>query len=168
MPGRVTRLIKASKSPQKPARDTSSLLGGSSSPSGSSLNITKPEVQVGQKLSVAQAELQACEAHLAAKEQELGAFRTRTIRAGLEARCKAMVECGWAWGEMGKEGMRALEGLGTVNGYGASRFRFYVFIRFSTVPGVRVCRDGVAAPLCMLSAWSRRGRQRRALRTIGE
>ena len=62
-------------------------------------------------MSAAQAELQACEAHLAAKEQERNAFRTNTIRAGLHARCKAMVECGWAWGEMGKEGMRALETL---------------------------------------------------------
>ncbi len=81
------------------------------SPSGSSLSIPKPEVQVGQKMSTAQAELQACEAHLAAKEQELNAFRTNTIRSGLQARCKAMVECGWAWGEMGKEGIRALETL---------------------------------------------------------
>ncbi|KAM5545687.1 hypothetical protein V8D89_000725 [Ganoderma adspersum] len=123
----VTRLIKASKSPQKhAARDTSSLLGGTSSPSGSSLNITKPEVQVGQKLSVAQAELQACEAHLATKEQELSAFRAHTIRTGLEARCKAMVECGWAWGEMGKEGMRALGGLDTINGYGGSSMHPYL------------------------------------------
>ncbi|KAH9915586.1 uncharacterized protein BXZ73DRAFT_54222 [Epithele typhae] len=103
----VTRLIKASKS-QKPTRD--SILGGGS-PSGSSLSVSKPEVQVGHKLSVAQAELQACEAHLAAKEQELHAFRAHTIRAGLQARCRAMVECGWKWGEMGKEGMRALETL---------------------------------------------------------
>ncbi|KAI1793626.1 hypothetical protein LXA43DRAFT_197720 [Ganoderma leucocontextum] len=122
----VTRLIKASKSSQKPARDTSSILGGTSSPSGSSLNVTKPEVQVGQKLSVAQAELQACEAHLAAKEQELSAFRAHTIKSGLEARCKAMVECGWAWGEMGKEGMRALEGLDTANGYGSPSMHPYL------------------------------------------
>ena len=114
----MTRLIKASKS-QKPTRD--SILGGGST-SGSSLSIPKPEVQVGQKLSVAQAELQACEAHLAAKEQELNAFRTHTIRVGLQARCGAMVECGWRWGEMGKEGMRALETLdaSAVNGHGTS------------------------------------------------
>ena len=115
-PNRVTRLIKASKQ-QKPTRD--SILN--SSPSGSSLSIPKPEVQVGQKMSAAQAELQACEAHLAAREQELNAFRTNTIRAGLHARCKAMVECGWAWGEMGKEGIRALETLDMPNGHGASR-----------------------------------------------
>ncbi len=139
MPDRVTRLIKASKSSQKPARDTSSMLGGTSSPSGSSLNVTKPEVQVGQKLSVAQGELQACEAHLAAKEQELSAFRAHTIRSGLEARCKAMVECGWAWGEMGKEGMRALEGLDTANGHGASHFRFTVHIPVSTPVPVSGC-----------------------------
>ncbi|KAI0354480.1 hypothetical protein OH77DRAFT_1521747 [Trametes cingulata] len=110
----VTRLIKASKQ-QKPARD--SVLGGS--PSGSSLSITKPEVHVGQKLSAAQAELQACEAHLAAKEQELNAFRTHTIKSGLQARCQAMAECGWAWSEMGKEGIRALDTLDMANGHGS-------------------------------------------------
>ncbi|KAI0700265.1 hypothetical protein C8T65DRAFT_658093 [Cerioporus squamosus] len=109
----VTRLIKASKQ-QKPTRDS---MNGS--PSGSSLSIPKREVEVGQKMSVAQAELQACEAHLAVKEQELNAFRTNTIRSGLQARCKAMVECGWAWGEMGKEGMRALETLDMPNGHGS-------------------------------------------------
>ncbi|OSC98126.1 hypothetical protein PYCCODRAFT_1439618 [Trametes coccinea BRFM310] len=110
----VTRLIKASKQ-QKPNRD--SVLSGS--PSGSSLSVTKPEVHVGQKLSAAQAELQACEAHLAAKEQELNVFRIHTIRSGLQARCKAMVECGWAWGEMGKEGIRALDTLDMANGHGS-------------------------------------------------
>lgn len=113
---RVTRLIKASKQ-QKPARD--SVLSGS--PSGSVLSITKPEVQVGQKLSAAQSELQACEAHLASKEQELNVFRTHTIKSGLQARCRVMAECGWAWGEMGKEGIRALDTLGMENGYGTSR-----------------------------------------------
>ncbi|KAI0654270.1 hypothetical protein C8Q70DRAFT_528399 [Cubamyces menziesii] len=110
----VTRLIKASKQ-QKPTRD--SMLGGS--PSGSSLSVSKPEVHVGQKLSAAQAELQACEAHLAAKEQELNVFRLHTIKSGLQARCKALVDCGWAWGEMGKEGMRALDVLDMANGHGS-------------------------------------------------
>ncbi|KAH9895680.1 hypothetical protein C8Q73DRAFT_644207 [Cubamyces lactineus] len=109
----VTRLIKASKQ-QKPTRD--SVLGGS--PSGSSLSVSKPEVHVGQKLSSAQAELQACEAHLAAKEQELNVFRLHTIKSGLQARCKALAECGWAWGEMGKEGIRALDILDMANGHG--------------------------------------------------
>ncbi|KAL1943518.1 hypothetical protein VTO73DRAFT_3963 [Trametes versicolor] len=110
----VTRLIKASKQ-QKPARD--SVLGGS--PSGSTLSVTKPEVHVGQKLSAAQSELQACEAHLASKEQELNVFRLHTIKSGLQARCRVMGECGWAWGEMGKEGIRALDTLGMENGYGS-------------------------------------------------
>lgn len=116
----MTRLIKAT-SKQKPSRgDRDSVLGGPGSPSGSTLSIPKAEVQLGQKMSAAQAQLQACEAQLAAKEQELYAFRTQTIRAGLHARCKAMVECGWAWGEMGKEGIRALEVLDTSNGQGTS------------------------------------------------
>lgn len=66
------------------------------------------------KLGTAQAELQACESHLAAKERELDELRVSAMRRGLEGRCKAMVECGWAWGEMGKEGLRALEGVQVV------------------------------------------------------
>ncbi|EKM51047.1 uncharacterized protein PHACADRAFT_262999 [Phanerochaete carnosa HHB-10118-sp] len=66
---------------------------------------------MGSKLATAQGELQACEAHLASKERELDTMRTVAVRAGLQARCKALVECGWQWGEMGKEGLRALESL---------------------------------------------------------
>lgn len=112
----MTRLIKASKQ-QKPARD--SALGGS--PSGSTLSISKPEVHVGQKLSTAQAELQACEAQLATKEQELNVFRVHSIKSGLQARCTALADCGWAWGEMSKEGIRALDTLDMANGHGTLR-----------------------------------------------
>jgi hypothetical protein len=48
---------------------------------------------------------------LANKERELEVLRLSTIRVGLHARCTAMVNCGWSWGEMGKEGLRALEKL---------------------------------------------------------
>lgn len=102
----VTRLIKASKH-QKPTRDALLATSGSSS----SLSFVKPEVQIGSKLASAQGELQACEAHLASKERELDMMRTVAVRTGLQARCKALVECGWQWGEMGKEGLRALEML---------------------------------------------------------
>ncbi|KAH9943606.1 hypothetical protein B0H21DRAFT_865863 [Amylocystis lapponica] len=104
----VTRLIKASKQ-QKPTRDN--LLGAS--PSTSSLSFSKPEILGGTKLSTAQAELQACEAHLASKERELDGLRVSAMQRGLQGRCTAMVECGWAWGEMGKEGLRALSALDT-------------------------------------------------------
>jgi hypothetical protein len=86
-------------------------------------------VQTSTKLAAAQSELQACEAHLATKERELDVMRNAAILTGLGARCKALVECGWAWGEMGKEGLRALEsteapalamGNGMANGYGTS------------------------------------------------
>lgn len=117
----VTRLIKLAKS-QKPTRD--SLLASSSSST-----LTKvPEVQTSTKLTSAQSELQACEAHLAAKERELDVMRNVAVKSGLSARCKALVECGWSWGEMGKEGLRALESLdgtlhmngsATANGLGA-------------------------------------------------
>ena len=102
----VTRLIKASTK-QKPTRDA--ILATSSS--SSTLSVGRPEVQVGTKLAAAQGELQACEAHLATKERELDVMRTAAVRSGLAARCKALVECGWTWGEMGKEGLRALETL---------------------------------------------------------
>ena len=68
------------------------------------------------KLNLAQNELQACEAHLADREKALAQMRENVVIKGLKGRCKAMVECGWKWGEMGKEGTRALEGL-NMNGY---------------------------------------------------
>ena len=43
-------------------------------------------------------------------------LRLSTVRVGLHARCTAMVNCGWVWGEMGKEGLRALEGLDDITG----------------------------------------------------
>jgi hypothetical protein len=97
---RVTRLLKATKA-DKPPRN--SVLP--SSPSSSAHNLPL----AGPKLSAAQSELQACEATLAERERELDAMRVRSIKFGLEARCKALVECAWAWGEMGKEGLRALD-----------------------------------------------------------
>ncbi|KAG8842566.1 hypothetical protein FRB91_004101 [Serendipita sp. 411] len=54
------------------------------------------------KLSHAQAELQACEAHLAEKEKELEDTRQDAIKKGLERRCKALVSCGWTWTERDK------------------------------------------------------------------
>ena len=60
---------------------------------------------------MAQSELQACETQLANKERELEVLRLSTVRVGLHARCTAMVNCGWSWGEMGKEGLSALESL---------------------------------------------------------
>lgn len=102
---RVTRLIKASKQ-QKPTREAFISGGGSSS----SLVFGESS----SKLNVAQSELQACETQLANKERELEVLRLGTVRVGLHVRCTAMVNCGWAWGEMGKEGLRALESLDTM------------------------------------------------------
>jgi hypothetical protein len=47
---------------------------------------------------------------LAQKERELEEKRESVVRDGLGDRCKAMVECGWVWGEMGREALRALMG----------------------------------------------------------
>jgi hypothetical protein len=111
----VTRLIKLSKH-QKPTRDSFIGALGSSVGDASQISLTSftSATASSSKLGSAQAELQACEAHLAAKEMELDERRVSAIRRGLEARCKAMVECGWSWGELGKEGLRALEGIESV------------------------------------------------------
>lgn len=115
----VTRLIKASKS-QKPNKDSLlqspsssnlSVLSGSSGGHPSHSYTPLHSLNLSSKLSAAQSELQACEAQLAAKERQLEAAREEAVREGLRARCTAMVECGWAWGEMGKEGLRAIEDM---------------------------------------------------------
>lgn len=85
----VTRLIKASSS--------------------SSSSLALPS-----KLSAAQAELQACETQLAAKEQELVRRRASALKDAFGARCNAMIECGSVWAQMGKEGVSALETLGSL------------------------------------------------------
>lgn len=105
----VTRLIKASKQ-QKPTREAFINTGSPSS--------SRVFGEGSLKLNTAQTELQACETQLANKERELEALRLSTVRVGLQTRCKAMVNCGWSWGEMGKEGLRALETLdGMTNGH---------------------------------------------------
>ncbi|KAF9236133.1 hypothetical protein BU15DRAFT_25337, partial [Melanogaster broomeanus] len=118
----ITRLLKASKS-SKSSRDArSSLLmnSGPGSASFSSLPSTNSTAagSTNSKLGQAQAELQACEAHLSAKEQELEARRITVARDGLGARCRALIDCGWVWGEMGKEGVRTLQALSGVPGDG--------------------------------------------------
>lgn len=108
----MTRLIKLSKN-QKSTRDSFIGTLGSSASEASQISLnsfTSPGPSPS-KLGAAQSELHACEAHLAAKEKALDELRVSAVRRGLEARCKAMVECGWNWGEMGKEGLRALEGI---------------------------------------------------------
>ncbi|KDQ12630.1 hypothetical protein BOTBODRAFT_413835 [Botryobasidium botryosum FD-172 SS1] len=100
----VTRLVKVTK--QKPPTAPPPSTGYSRFGGG------QPET----KLSLAQAELQACEAHLAGMESELEVRRRRALRNGLEARCKALVDCGWVWGEKGKDGLRKLHSIGVENG----------------------------------------------------
>lgn len=106
---------------QKPSRD--SLLLNQPYTSGGSSSSIRSEFSLASssKLTSAQAELQACEAHLAVKERELEVRRISAIRDGMSVRCQAMVECGWAWGDMGKEAMRALETLSVGGSYLSSR-----------------------------------------------
>ncbi|PPQ68991.1 hypothetical protein CVT26_001925, partial [Gymnopilus dilepis] len=62
-------------------------------------------------LAAAQAELQACENHLATKERELALKRCATVRDGLGLRIRALMECGWVWAEVGKQALQVLEEL---------------------------------------------------------
>ncbi|KAL6306529.1 hypothetical protein BKA93DRAFT_773426 [Sparassis latifolia] len=126
----VTRLIKVSK--QRPARD--GILGASGSTS--SLSFSKSDPQNISKLTTAQTELQACEAHLAMKERELDSLRTSAIKVGLQGRCSAMVECGWTWGEMGKEGLRALEAFGVPNGNGIHQHPYASAAAYKPLPDI--------------------------------
>ncbi|KAG6812587.1 hypothetical protein H0H92_002056 [Tricholoma furcatifolium] len=155
----VTRLIKASKasknhkstpsqresmllshgitpSNHSPAASTVSLSSAFSSPSA--LGVAAPAP--GSKLSNAQAELQACEATLAARERELYTGRTELLREGLGARCHAMVECGWLWGEVGKKALKALEVLERHQGPSYGRDVFKLTARFREARVRRVGR----------------------------
>ena len=122
----VTRLIKASKS-TRDAHRSSRLVAPLTGPASASLsslpstNSTIAGASVGPastnaKLAQAQAELQACEAHLVTKERELDARRISIARDGLGARCRALIDCGWVWGEMGKQGLKALQALSANGG----------------------------------------------------
>ncbi|KAF8346361.1 hypothetical protein F5887DRAFT_108876 [Amanita rubescens] len=107
----VTKLLKATKHRQS----TGNLQRAKQFPSSSSLATNKSDFSSSvpgySKLSHAQSQLQACEAHLAEKENELGIRRCVIIKAGLDVRFRAMVECGWAWSEIGKEALGTLEQL---------------------------------------------------------
>ena len=118
----VTRLIKASKSTRDAHRSSRLVapLTGLASASLSSLPSTNSTIagstgpaSTNARLAQAQAELQACEAHLVTKERELDARRISIARDGLGARCRALIDCGWVWGEMGKQGLKALGANGS-------------------------------------------------------
>ncbi|KAK0441205.1 uncharacterized protein EV420DRAFT_1580263 [Desarmillaria tabescens] len=113
----VTRLIKASKSVTKSSNNRESLLLSPTTKSSSTLSLKTDEspsmsytssptflsLGANKKLQNAQAELQACEAHLAMKEKELDVKRFGAVRDGLVVRSKALVDCGWRWIEIGKQ-----------------------------------------------------------------
>ncbi|KAK0468569.1 hypothetical protein IW261DRAFT_1518243 [Armillaria novae-zelandiae] len=113
----VTRLIKASKSVTKSSSNRESLLLSPNTKSSSTLSLKSDEspsmsytssptflsLGANKKLQNAQAELQACEAHLAMKEKELDVKRFGAVRDGLAVRSKALTDCGWRWVEIGKQ-----------------------------------------------------------------
>ncbi|KAF7329518.1 hypothetical protein MKEN_00214300 [Mycena kentingensis (nom. inval.)] len=104
----VTRLIKASK-PVLHTSSSTSLPLSSPSQSASSLPFSA-NTQNNAKLVAAQTELQACEAHLAAKEAELEVRRAALVREGLAGRCRALAECGARWQDAGRAGALAATG----------------------------------------------------------
>lgn len=105
------------------------------------------------KLNHAQAELQACELHLAAKEKELESTREEAIKKGLEKRLKALISCGWAWGERGKQALRALEPFGGdhANGGKLSNLFLLVGLQGVALPNVDVHITLLALPLLAYS-----------------
>ncbi|KIL63692.1 hypothetical protein M378DRAFT_654257 [Amanita muscaria Koide BX008] len=115
----VTRVIKASRQKQHHSSNGNlARVNQYSSTSSLSTNnksefSAKAPIPGSSKLSHTQSELQACEAHLAAKERDLAIRRNVIVKEGLDTRFKAMINCGWAWGEIGKEALRTLEELTT-------------------------------------------------------
>ncbi|KAJ3822088.1 hypothetical protein EV361DRAFT_886251 [Lentinula raphanica] len=126
----VTRLLKASKSTPKPSTNRDSTFIFTSPPESSSTLSLKSEdpsttyastsffsalspgpISASKKLQAAQAELQACETHLAKKEVDLDSKRSLAIRDGLRVRFRALAQCGWRWSEIGKE-VEVLLGFG--------------------------------------------------------
>lgn len=108
----VSRLIKVSKSQKSTGLGgqrfaSSSSLGSVDTPSPSPQHTRA--IATSTKIAAAQSELQACETHLATKENELALRRTVAVRDGLNVRCQALVQCGWAWTELGKEAIGVLE-----------------------------------------------------------
>ncbi|KAJ3849675.1 hypothetical protein EV368DRAFT_26644, partial [Lentinula lateritia] len=93
----VTRLLKVSKFTPK----QSPFAVFPSSPPASS---TPLPGKTTKKLHLAQAELQACEAHLTRKEAELEHKRASVICDGFKLRFHALAECGWRWVNIGKQG----------------------------------------------------------------
>jgi len=117
----ITRLLKASKNEKPPKDKNISHIMGQRASSLSSLflsldphphpHTSTPFLPASYKLATAQAELQACESHLAKKEKELQVARTIALRDGLSIRCNALVECGMAWADAGKDALHAAESL---------------------------------------------------------
>ncbi|KAJ3730427.1 hypothetical protein C8R42DRAFT_568171 [Lentinula raphanica] len=143
----VTRLLKASKSTPKPSTNRDSTFIFTSPPESSSTLSLKSEdpsttyastsffsalspgpISASKKLQAAQAELQACETHLAKKEVDLDSKRSLAIRDGLRVRFRALAQCGWRWSEIGKE-VEVLLGFGEQgrsNGYCVSWLRLRI------------------------------------------
>ncbi|KAG7085475.1 hypothetical protein E1B28_003036 [Marasmius oreades] len=110
----VTRLLKASTRSKPPSNNNRDSIMSFSHQSSSTLDDPtsmsylpgSPESTFStpnKKLQAAQAELQACEAHLAIKERELDHKRSVAVQEGLQARFRALAECGGRWAQIGKD-----------------------------------------------------------------
>lgn len=80
------------------------------------------------KVAAAQSELQACETHLASKESELALKRCAAVREGLSTRAKAMVECSWAWGQVGRQILGSLDDLGNGESHKNGKHPFFLLL----------------------------------------
>ncbi|KAF9267038.1 hypothetical protein L218DRAFT_856660 [Marasmius fiardii PR-910] len=109
----VTRLLKVSTKSKPPSNNRDSIMSFSHQ-SSSTLddptsmsylpNSLEPTFTApNKKLQAAQAELQACEAHLAIKERELDLKRSMAVREGLQTRFRALAECGSKWTQIARD-----------------------------------------------------------------
>ena len=76
-----------------------------------SASVSERPLRHNGKLAQAQAALEACEIHLVIRERELNVRRISIAHDDLGARCRALIDCGWVWGEMGKQGLKSLQAL---------------------------------------------------------
>lgn len=128
----VDRLIKASKSngPKRRSLLPSSTNSSHNVSAMSMSNSTLEQLSFSNsKLNLAQNELQACETHLTEKERMLVQMRENALVGGLKARCKALVECGWKWAEVGKAGLKELDSSASSGSPGEFTFANLLQIR---------------------------------------
>lgn len=66
------------------------------------------------------------------------------MRQGLAIRAKAMIDCSWAWGQIGRQILRSLDDLGSVEVNGSLYFKVHVSVPYTLIGSL--LRDGRPGP----------------------